>query len=1007
VTRQHQKLEPRARRRRVIKGVSLLTAGAIAVGIAVGPRPAQAFKPYTHIKDGEAAYDDVVADGKVTIEGREYGIDPTIVDALRDWEPYYNAGVVGPDGFPDLVMGQSIIHPEESGQWLDYILTQAWAAQTDPAYDADERGQILAFAYGFLTHAAGDVWAHTLVNEFARETFPAVGDILTDKEDAEIALRHLIVEGYIGDATEGYDGNPDRTTVPGSTDVSDDETPGIAFASPNEWIYKTLVDRNAPAPGTSRGVLIDFFYGLRDTLQAAVDTDPQPLEDALAAFNTTVELVEDVFDPADCTPIDAQIDDDGDGFPDDGCGDDGDSDAVGAGEDESGFCSFGVGNTGGDIAVDVVADLFSCPIALAAIGVSGAIDGLESAFTLATEAVAAAGDALLDAYFQAWIDDIDEGLAHWGELGLAVTKGLFDPQTRRDIQNEECENRGGEGDELRVDCENGIGPVDTVLESADDFVNDHLLSMLGAPDFIGGLREALETLSDVIDDVVGEALNPVRKVTDAIKDFAIDKVKELVQERWGIPIDEIEFLLENPSARMDLQSFDLPGIGTIDVFQPGDRAKLDAYLGLAPHEPNETLGDGEAFNPDSTGFKAFADAVTLSKMLLLDGAGMDQLMTDLSGRPYQLYSPAGKLGNVMTTALPGAGDGSATWLRSIDADFGWRSNAAPLAGTLLPADHPTGGHGNFPVWESCILRPAFRTLFDDWHNGTFNSSNFPDLGDAVSPDPNDPAAPVTAVTVGSPRFVSGGTTYVGGNAQLTFSATDDYWSAAEISLEISINGGAFQPFANGTALRMGDLGLGDGPVTFTVRAIDPCRTETAHDTTVVLDTTPPVVTYSEPSQAQYDTDDFSSIVYTVDDGAGSGVAADSVTFDGAPSSNGLVIDMFFLFAGAHTAVVTATDNVGNTGQTPRSFYLRATSQSLRNNVDRAKQLGLITSLDVYKGLVDKLDTAVKLHNRGKHASEVDMLVSVRDLVLGQRGKAIDPAFADRMVSWVNDLIASH
>ena len=316
-----------------------------------------------------------------------------------------------------------------------------------------------------------------------------------------------------------------------------------------------------------------------------------------------------------------------------------------------------------------------------------------------------------------------------------------------------------------------------------------------------------------------------------------------------------------------------------------------------------------------------------------------------------------------------------------------RRTARPHVAAL---DHPTGGYANFPVWESCILRPAFRTLFDDWHNGTLNSSNFPDLGDAVSADPNDPAAPVTTVTVGSPKFVSGGTTYVGGNAEMTFSAVDGYWSTSEISLEFSINGGAFQPSANGTALWLGDLGLADGPVTFSVRAVDPCRTETAHDTTVVLDTTPPVVTYSEPSQAMYDTDDFSSVVYSVDDGNGSGVASDSMTFDRAPSSNGAVIDMFFLNAGTHTAVVTATDNVGNTGETPRSLYLRATSQSLRNNVDRALQLGLMTNPDAYKGLTDKLDTAVKLHNRSRHDAEADMLGSVRDQMLGQRGKACRP-----------------
>ena len=158
----------------------------------------------------------------------------------------------------------------------------------------------------------------------------------------------------------------------------------------------------------------------------------------------------------------------------------------------------------------------------------------------------------------------------------------------------------------------------------------------------------------------------------------------------------------------------------------------------------------------------------------------------------------------------------------------------------------------------------------------------------------------------------------------------------------------------------------------------------------------------------YDTDDFSSIIYSVDDGNRSGVASDSVTFEDVTTSNGAVIDMFFLNAGTHIAVATATDNVGNRDETPRSLYLRATSQSLRNNVDRALQLGLITNLDVYKGLTDKLDTEVKLHGRGRHDADVHMLSSVRDQVCpASDGKRVETAFADRMVTWVDDLIASH
>jgi hypothetical protein len=176
---------------------------------------AQAFKPYTHIQSGLRAWEDVTDDGEVTIEGREYAVKPEVVAALRDNPAYFNAGVVGPDGFPDLTYGQSVVHPEQTGKWLTHILKKAYEAQTDPSYSTAERSQILAFAYGYLTHAAGDMWAHTLVNDVAGGVFPAVGEILTDVDDAEIAIRHIIVEGYIGDATAGYDGNKERGPVTG------------------------------------------------------------------------------------------------------------------------------------------------------------------------------------------------------------------------------------------------------------------------------------------------------------------------------------------------------------------------------------------------------------------------------------------------------------------------------------------------------------------------------------------------------------------------------------------------------------------------------------------------------------------------------------------------------------------------------------------------------------------------------------------------------------------------
>ena len=132
-----------------------------------------------------------------------------------------------------------------------------------------------------------------------------------------------------------------------------------------------------------------------------------------------------------------------------------------------------------------------------------------------------------------------------------------------------------------------------------------------------------------------------------------------------------------------------------------------------------------------------------------------------------------------------------------------------------------------------------------------------------------------------------------------------------------------------------------------------------------------------------------------------------VTFDGASAASGQVLDMYTLVTGSHSVVATATDFVGNTATITKSFTLLATTQSLRNNLDRAVSEGKITDPKVVKGLKDKLDAALKSHASGKHPTEKLQLGALVEQLLAQRGKAIDAAFANRMIGWANDLIAAH
>jgi hypothetical protein len=212
------------------------------------PQTGQAWKPYTHNYVADQARQDAIGNGYVTINSRQYAIPPKVVAALRNWPAYYNGGVIGPDGCPDLLYGQAIIHPVRTGQWLKLLYDAAWAAQSDSSYSADEQSQILAFTYGFLTHAAGDMWGHTLINDFSGGVFPPFVQIPTDLNKAAIAFKHIIVEAYIGDATPGWDGNRDVRKALPDGDISDDSTPGHDLAFPHRFIYNTLIDPAALTP---------------------------------------------------------------------------------------------------------------------------------------------------------------------------------------------------------------------------------------------------------------------------------------------------------------------------------------------------------------------------------------------------------------------------------------------------------------------------------------------------------------------------------------------------------------------------------------------------------------------------------------------------------------------------------------------------------------------------------------------------------------------------------------
>lgn len=230
---------------------------------------ASSFKPYTHLNSAGLALPDL-SDDSVTIGGRQYQVGFAVRNSIRNHPTYFRAGVLGPDAFPDIIYGQSIIHPDNrcengaeelgdgdcssstsatvSDQWLQHVFYSGWSYYQ--ARGGDTEGQrALAFAYGYLTHAAGDVWAHTLVNDFAQGIFPAMADVVASTSARNIALRHIVTEGYIGKFT-------------GTTSTS--------FNIPRDFIYQTFI-ASSTARSLASGSFVARFWRLKEDIQDGID----------------------------------------------------------------------------------------------------------------------------------------------------------------------------------------------------------------------------------------------------------------------------------------------------------------------------------------------------------------------------------------------------------------------------------------------------------------------------------------------------------------------------------------------------------------------------------------------------------------------------------------------------------------------------------------------------------------------------------------------------------------
>ncbi len=241
----------------------LLAVAGVACLIATPP--ANAWKPVTHAYLAQLALDDALDNGgKVTIYAVDYAsgqilkdasgkkkvigtyqCDNGLLAAIRQNRRQYMAGVCGPDAFPDIATGQLLIHPAGGDgnyggkvndrdvdlhgpgpdPWMRFLYDQSFKGGK---YTTDANK---AFTMGFLAHAAGDMFAHTYINNYAGGEFNFHYTENGQPRLSGNAVRHFIMEGYIGERTPEFRYRDDYN-------ISLDN--GVS-----SFVYDTMV-RNAP-----------------------------------------------------------------------------------------------------------------------------------------------------------------------------------------------------------------------------------------------------------------------------------------------------------------------------------------------------------------------------------------------------------------------------------------------------------------------------------------------------------------------------------------------------------------------------------------------------------------------------------------------------------------------------------------------------------------------------------------------------------------------------------------
>lgn len=861
------------------------------------PAPADAWKPPTHLYGVWLAVQDLLDDGALDLEASDGAVytvpaNPVIAEALKANLPAFYAGAIGPDAYPDMLFGQGLIHPDtlthngdhpqlesapppqtsQSYMWADHLWNSAWASYASARTDQARTTALtnIAFALGYAAgHYNGDVWAHTWVNSFAGGVFPD----FTDLGNADISIRHVIVEGYTDKHRPGFESDA-----------------GFGADAPEKFIADQLIFSDFARDHADPILVIGMFGKMAERLENRIDRFEYDIR--------TQDCIKLTKEGENC--VEEEI--------------------PGTGGETGFICKkLPCAPDPRDAPLDLI-ELASLELRLEYSKAwlkdihSGLEDWVAIWDDIARETFAGQKPdfRVVKEHIKEWVfkhflsmiglPDFVGGGIYAGIKGVEFLVGLW--SSVMDWLWDQVEKVPGIGDLVhwvREQINLGIEKLkDGLLKVADRITGLLVTGALGIACPAAELGEeygfvqdsARVCLSDEVFRAMDGDRNGILRPSEIFRVFS--EPEEFIEDRA--------------------------------LFVEGTRAMIDEAMGLAPKcadfDGSETSRE-QFCDYDPAVFGPLANTTTLAKLGMLDDVGLNQLIRDMAGdqRLADVYHP------VLETPFRIPGNVMLGWAKSIDGEYQWR--------TTSPNDGRSYGTGEMWLWEDCVAREAvFRRLFREPVPDIPGLMDFigapPDTPPPWSvEDPptgiGDAIPPVTEILYGGPQRIVDGVVYVTSGTEFVPIASDNHYPGSEIVTWLRL-----YP-ADTLADDKPDFHLAgtepdQGPVPFSILGADfewtleffsvddrgLCNAEPPRTLGYRLDNSAPQISVADPIDgAVLGTDTTVTFDFSADDGTGSGVEVLYATFGDLVVQPGMVVPTFGFVPGSYILSITAVDALGN------------------------------------------------------------------------------------------------